>query len=758
MVITTAWGCVQSEKSNGERRTEIQIKALPSDQPSNTLELDYVQTNNAGSYQVVITNGVGSVTSTLASLAVDGSPVITMEPTNTSVVGGSNAYFSAGVSSADPLSYQWYYYYQYYGTATALADGTNPYYNIYNAAATNAGYYYLVVSDDYTFDAVTSSVVTLTVLTPPQLLTEPTNVVTATNHAVSFSVAAGGATPLRATWWRAAGNGSITNLSLGSVNLSNTTAAFSFTGGNVQGNSTNQGAIQFTLNLLATYSALTNVSTNGFYIVLSNSLGVVTSSVAMLTVEQPPKITSQPGNVSANPGDTVFFTVGVSGGQPLSYQWYVITSGGTNGAVTNLVSTGTTNTLELDNVQTTDTGGYQVVVANAVGSVTSSVASLTVDGSPAIIMEPTNTSVVIGSNTLFGAGVNGAYPLTCQWYFYQTNSSATALPDGTNVYYIINNAQTNNAGYYYLIVSNNFNTATSSVVTLTVLTPPLLLTEPANVFTATNHAVFFSVVASGAAPMRGTWWRNAGNGITTNVNLGSVIFSNATTTASFLNGNVQAMNATNLAGAQFNLNLLALYSALTNAGTNTYYVVITNTLGSVTSSVATLTVLRPPKITNQPLNVVTTNLGGTVFFTVGVSGSQPMDYQWYFISGGMTNLVNDGLTNTLELDNISTNNAGNYLVIITNAVGRATSSLAALYTSFDVALTPPQLWLLTHDPINGDGLMIALEAGKNYRVQSSADLSQWQDVTNFLSQSTLVVFTNTLFTNLPALFYRVVSP
>ena len=563
----------------------------------------------------------------------------------------------------------------------------------------------------------------------PVFLTQPTNVVTATNKAVSFAVQVSGATPLQATWWR---SGMLTNLV--SINVTNGGYA-SFSGGSVT--VTNLPSLKVTLSLLATYSALTNASTNTFYLVVTNSLGSVTSSVASLTVLLPPKITSQPVNVATNLGATVFFTVGTSGSQPLGYQWFF---NGTNNPVG-----ANSNVLELDNVDTNSAGNYSVLITNAVGSVTSSNVVLTVDGSPIITVQPTNTSVVVGSNTTFTVAASGADPLTYQWYFYQTNSSISALPDGTNVNYVLNNAQTNNAGKYFLIVSNAFNSVTSSVVTLTVLTPPLILTQPTNVVTVTNKAVSFAVQVSGALPLRATWWRSdiLTNLVSVNVTNGGF--------ASFSGGSVTVTNLPNL---KVTLSLQSTYSALTTASTNTFYVVITNSLGSVTSSVASLTALLPPKIISQPVNVAT-NLGATVFFTVSASGSQPLGYQWFF--NGTNNPVGVN-SNVLELDNVDTNSAGNYSVLITNAVGSVTSSKGNLYILANGSLTAPQLWLLSHDPANGDGIMIALQSGRNYRVQSSSDFLQWIDVTNFLSQSSLVLFTNTQLTNLPSMFYRVVSP
>jgi hypothetical protein len=711
---------------------------------SNVLELDNVSTNDAGNYRVVITNALGSVTSSVATLAVAGAPAITLQPASTSVVVNNNVSFTASVSGADPLVYQWYFYSGTNAPIDSLPDGTNASYTVWSAQANNAGNYFLIVTNG--FGSVTSSVAVLTVQTPPLFSAQPANVVTATNRAVSFVAKANGATPMRATWWR---TGSVSNLA--SVLFSNNTTSVNFSGGNAQAAiATNSpaGTTQFTLNLLATYSALTNVSTNSFYVVLSNSLGTVTSTPATLTVLVPPMITSQPVSVATNVGATAFFAVGSTGSQPLGYQWYL------NGVALASNPTSQANVLELDNVSTNDAGNYQVVISNAVGSVTSSVATLTVDGSPAITLQPTNTSVALNGNVTFTAIAGGADPLVYQWYFYSSsNAPIDSLPNGTNAGYTVWNAQTNNAGNYFLIVTNGFGSVTSSVVVLTVQIPPLVSAQPTNVLTATNRAVSFVVKANGTTPLRATWWRSGSVS-----SLASVVFSNNTASTSFSGGNAQASITTNSpAGTtQFTLNLQGTYSALTSASTNSFYVVLSNSLGTVTSTSATLTVLEPPWITTQPVSLAT-NVGATVFFAVGSTGSQPLIYQWYLNSAALTNNPTSQ-TNVLELDNISANDVGNYQVVITNAVGSVTSSVVHLLPLSNGSQTPPQLWLLSHDPNGGDGIMIALEAGRNYRVQSSTDLLSWIDFTNFLSPSSLVVFTNSLYSNLPLIYYRVVTP
>src|ERR1051325_4050508 len=106
-----------------------------------------------------------------------------------------------------------------------------------------------------------------------------------------------------------------------------------------------------------------------YSVVVANSAGSVTSSNAVLTVNVPPSIGSQPQSQSVKAGTNVTFSVTASGTAPLSYQWML---DGSN------IFAANTNTYTRTNVQTNDAGGYSVLVGNVAGSVTSAVATLTV--------------------------------------------------------------------------------------------------------------------------------------------------------------------------------------------------------------------------------------------------------------------------------------------------------------------------------------------------------------------------------------------
>ena len=142
--------------------------------------------------------------------------------------------------------------------------------------------------------------------------------------------------------------------------------------------------------------------------------------VAPHAVAQPaaPTITTQPQNLTLNPGSSGLLTVTASGTGTLSYRWFnngtALTDGGG--------LTGTlTATLSFAAAQTSDGGNYSVVVSNSGGSVTSNTVTLTV----AIIYAP----VISSANSL---SVPPSAPMS--FTVVATNSprtfGATGLPPG----------------------------------------------------------------------------------------------------------------------------------------------------------------------------------------------------------------------------------------------------------------------------------------------------------------------------------------
>ncbi len=81
----------------------------------------------------------------------------------------------------------------------------------------------------------------------------------------------------------------------------------------------------------------------------------------------------------------------------------------------------------------------------------------------------------------------------------------------------------------------------------------------------------------------------------------------------------------------------------------------------------------PPFLTVQPQSQTVT-AGGTITLSALAGGYPPLRYQWQFARTNLTGATNA----TLTLNNIRTNQAGSYRVLVANAYGTTTSSNASL--------------------------------------------------------------------------------
>jgi hypothetical protein len=226
--------------------------------------------------------------------------------------------------------------------------------------------------------------------------------------------------------------------------------------------------------------------------------------------------------------------------------------------------------------------------------------------------------------------------------------------------------------------------------------------------------------------------------VSANVDAGAA-FTNtvvvAATNASYLwfNNGVPITGATN-ASLIFNPVTVA------NGGTN-YYVVITNILGTMTSSVASLTVFTNPVVmaaypvayTNPLTLFYGANVGGSNYvgssptFSVSALGQVPLAYQWQtngVAMGGATNA-------SFSITNCQLSSPTNFACVVSNSYGKATNAWLASYVQTPLAPYPQQAlayqpvgyWRLDEwpDDQNGDDGVLALDsAGGNNGIYTNA--------------------------------------
>ena len=123
----------------------------------------------------------------------------------------------------------------------------------------------------------------------------------------------------------------------------------------------------------------------------------------------------------------------------------------------------------------------------------------------------------------------------------------------------------------------------------------------------------------------------------------------------------------------------ASYAVATAAATDagSYRVAVSNGYGTVSSAIAVVTLVAQPPVIVTPPASLTVATGQGAAFTVVASGSPTLTYQWYRGATAITGATSA----TLTLASVTSADAGDYSVVVTNAYGFATSSSATLTVS-----------------------------------------------------------------------------
>jgi hypothetical protein len=112
-----------------------------------------------------------------------------------------------------------------------------------------------------------------------------------------------------------------------------------------------------------------------------------------------------------------------------------------------------------------------------------------------------------------------------------------------------------------------------------------------------------------------------------------------------------------------------------NAGQ--YQVIVGNSSGITKSTLAVLTVITTPMVSIQPISLVS-DPGGSATLTAVYRGGRPIGSVWYQDGAVVAGSSTTGLTNTLTIGGLQTNNSANYLVVITNIYGATTSTVGQI--------------------------------------------------------------------------------
>ena len=440
--------------------------------------------------------------------------------------------------------------------------------------------------------------------------------------------------------------------------------------------------------------------------VFKNSAGTATSNAATLHVLRAPVITQQPSSQAVAEGEPASFSAAASGKPSPTVQWELSTDGG---ATWTEVPGATSTTLAIASTTLAESGHkYRAMFTNEVGKTPTSAATLIVGQKPAITQQPEPLTVEEGESASFEAAASGIPTPTVQWEVSSNGGATWSAVSGatSNQLVIASTTTSQNGNEYRATFTNALGKATSEAATLTVHKAPVVTKQPVNQKLDEGESATFEASASGF-PAPTVQWEVSTDG---------------------------GEHWSNIEGATSSK--LTIPSTTTAQSGYEYRAVFTNAAGTATSEPATLTVVAPPAITDQPAST-TVLAGETALFEAAASGVPTPTVQWEMsTNGGITWSAIAGAEATqLSIPGAKESQSGNeYRAVFKNEAGTATTNAARLTvasTKFDAVAWGQNTFGQLGDgtieesnspvPVNGLHFVTSVAAGKRFSLALLAD-------------------------------------
>jgi hypothetical protein len=534
----------------------------------------------------VVTNTVGGVTNPTTAKSTSAKLIVVVKPTINgpypiSVFNGNKGIFSLTATSANGstgLSFQWYNKLPSATAFSSILGAISPACTTKATTSTdNQTVYQCVVTNTVTVNGTaisataTSSPATLTVtsLLPPILTsTKPSDTTISEGATATFSVVATAANTggtLTYQWQKDSG------ATLKKILSGATGSSYAIP---YKTSSADNGSI---FRCIVTET-------------VSSASSFATSRDAKLTIKDTlPRIVTQPANQTVTEGATATFTIAATGSH-LTYLWM---------KNADTIKTATAATYTTAATQMTDSNAtIKCLITNGGGRVVSNGAAklFVIPKVPTITTNlPGSQTVNEGAKATFTISATGSHR-TYQWR--RNDTLITGVADST--YSIAATALTDNLAIFKCVVTNGGGSITSKADTLKINAKPRIKSQPDTVTIAEGGTAYFSIIATGAAPLTYQWQKDSAN----------------------------SLNFKNITDAKNQNNYTTPVIFLKDNGTH-YRCIVTNMAGTVTSTTGMVAVsaLAPTIVTPYPTDQ-TVLLGQKAIFTIHALGST-LSYQWY---------------------------------------------------------------------------------------------------------------------------------
>jgi len=468
-----------------------------------------------------------------------------------------------------------------------------------------------------------------------------------------------------------------------------------------------------------------------------------------LIEDGPPLIFTQPSSQTNYAGFTALLVGNCGGLRPLYLQWML---DGTN------VNGATNSILTLTNLQPSVAGTYSFVCSNSLGTAISSSAVICVlTNAPVFTQQPTNQTLIAGSNATFSAAVGaGPIPNIFQWQFNGTN-----IIGATNAALTLTDVQSTNQGNYVVLVNNGYGTSVSSNAYLTVITfdlPTALNTTNLN-WTTTGSALWFAETNNSHDGFMAAQSGLVANGQSST--LQTILTGPGTLTFWWMFSPLTSPFPNTLSFSSSDGNNSASVSSTSGWQQRTFYLgtgqqtliwnysrfsfISAQSTGWL-DQVSFMPGGTPPTVTFMSPNAYV-RANSSVDFVVSAYGTAPLAYQWQ-LNG--TNLLNK-TNNLLSLTDVQPTSAGVYSVMVTNGFGSIATNATLWVGQFALNTSRTNLFMSSNGfRLELDGILTT----NSVVILGSTDLVNWLPLFTNSATTGSVQFLDVAATNKPARFYR----
>ncbi|XP_033751405.1 hemicentin-1-like isoform X2 [Pecten maximus] len=632
-----------------------------------TLTISNAQSGDAGPYNCIAVNTVGSGQDS-ATLAVSGAiPSVTIPQSGYSVQTGSSITIPCNIVATPSITaVQWE---KVQGTtSTPLTinnvdysggSTTTPALTIPSASrSTHAGFYVCTATNAVGLGTSATVVLSVTGNVPSVSVQQtPATAITGTSTTLQCFVNADPVATI-VQWERVASNGVATAI-------------------NVAGNSKYTGASTSNPSLTIT---TTVASDSGIYrCTATNAIGKGTSGQVTLTVTgNPPTVSVTQTSYTVTTGSAVTLQCSASGVPAVtSVSWERLANGQTTQIPLSSGQFSIGNpSLVINSAGSADAGTYTCKAANIVGAAQSSPVTLAVTGAPPTVqIGSTVYTAITGSSTTLACTVTATPSATLvRWTKQTTTGTVQITTDGTKYSgstpsspsLIINSVSSTDEGTYVCQATNVVGTASSAQTTLSVIgsVPNVQVAQPSYSVTK-GGTITLACTVTGIPAATSVAWKRTSGGTET-------VVSTATTKYS---GSTIATPSLTITGAA-------------SEDAATYVCTATNSVGEGRSTQTSLSVTGDIPTVTVPDPTYSIISGNSITLRCIVSATPPVNsIQWKKIKNAVTTNIDVSLaaytggttgSPSLTIVTASAADTAEYICTATNSVGTAQSGRTSL--------------------------------------------------------------------------------